>query len=284
MLILFLILFNIQKNPTPLNQNTNSFPSHLQPIYATLSDIVIYSPKGATPAAIALAEKFREAIQKKRKERIEARRPGLRRSTTASESNVQVGMGMGESKSAPAQIEHTAQMDNQQEEKQAFGEEGGEARKEDEADDLETQLLQYNVFVLNATCEDMRKEMPHLMMRICGAGVPGGLVLNNGDGNGNGEGMCESPVEDEFGVGASVDAALGARMDASIGAHTDGPDGHLIEQWGEEQRDLDERREKELKRARGGGGLVWRLIWLVIWIWVVGRIRTRTRKKKTRVV
>lgn len=61
-----------------------------------------------------------------------------------------------------------------EEDKQAPGEEPRKEDKENEEGDLETQLLQYNVFVLNATCEEMRKEMPHLMMRICGAGVPRG--------------------------------------------------------------------------------------------------------------
>lgn len=43
-----------------------------QPIYATLSDIVVYSPKGASPAAIALARKFRAAMKSKREERTRA--------------------------------------------------------------------------------------------------------------------------------------------------------------------------------------------------------------------
>jgi dual specificity MAP kinase phosphatase len=41
------------------------------PIYATLSDIVIYSPKGATRTAFALAEKFKLAIEAKMVERME---------------------------------------------------------------------------------------------------------------------------------------------------------------------------------------------------------------------
>ena len=35
-------------------------------------------------------------------------------------------------------------------------------------------FLQYNVFVLDGTEDDLRAAAPHLMMRICGAGVPGG--------------------------------------------------------------------------------------------------------------
>ncbi|EPT05494.1 hypothetical protein FOMPIDRAFT_96003 [Fomitopsis schrenkii] len=39
------------------------------PIYATLSDVVVYSPKGDTRASLALAEKFKDAIEAKRAER-----------------------------------------------------------------------------------------------------------------------------------------------------------------------------------------------------------------------
>ncbi|KZT68001.1 hypothetical protein DAEQUDRAFT_371078 [Daedalea quercina L-15889] len=39
------------------------------PIYATLSDVVVYSPKGDVRAALALAEKFKDAIEAKRAER-----------------------------------------------------------------------------------------------------------------------------------------------------------------------------------------------------------------------
>jgi dual specificity MAP kinase phosphatase len=41
-----------------------------QPIYATISDIVVYSPKGPTSNAIALAERFKIAIEKKAAERL----------------------------------------------------------------------------------------------------------------------------------------------------------------------------------------------------------------------
>ncbi|KAI0635551.1 hypothetical protein C8Q77DRAFT_1098152 [Trametes polyzona] len=39
------------------------------PIYATISDIVVYSPRGLTRAAIAVAEKFKQAIELKLEER-----------------------------------------------------------------------------------------------------------------------------------------------------------------------------------------------------------------------
>lgn len=44
-------------------------PSPRQPIYATLSDIVVYSPNGCTRAAFALAERFKHAIEAKARER-----------------------------------------------------------------------------------------------------------------------------------------------------------------------------------------------------------------------
>jgi len=40
-----------------------------QPIYATLSDIVVYSPKGLTRSAFALAERFKHSIEAKARER-----------------------------------------------------------------------------------------------------------------------------------------------------------------------------------------------------------------------
>ncbi|KAI1797056.1 hypothetical protein LXA43DRAFT_969611 [Ganoderma leucocontextum] len=43
--------------------------SPLQPIYATLSDIVVYSPRGHTRHAITVAEKFKQAIELKYAER-----------------------------------------------------------------------------------------------------------------------------------------------------------------------------------------------------------------------
>lgn len=48
------------------------------------------------------------------------------------------------------------------------------------ADDEEDGLLKYNVFVLDASLNEMRKEMPHLMVRMCeqGVGVGGGLAYS----------------------------------------------------------------------------------------------------------
>ncbi|KIM40666.1 hypothetical protein M413DRAFT_28455 [Hebeloma cylindrosporum] len=108
------------------------------PIYATLSDIVVYSPYGATPGALALARRFRTAIRKKRVERMQAAGLGLEATATAENPS-----GDNNDTTAPS-------------------------------DDPDKGFLQYNVFVLDGTEDDLRAAAPHLMMRICGAGVPGG--------------------------------------------------------------------------------------------------------------
>lgn len=126
----------------------------MQPIYATLSDIVVYSPKGFSPAAIALAQRFARAIELKRQERIRA---------------------LGLSALPDKEESHG--------------------------------LLKYNVFVLDATEDEMRRGLPHLMMRICVEPVTGGL----------------------FGT-----------RNANHGAHTDGSDGHVVELAAVESRERDQ--------------------------------------------
>ncbi|KAH0832978.1 hypothetical protein J3R83DRAFT_11956 [Lanmaoa asiatica] len=41
------------------------------PLYTSISDIVVYSPKGPTPATLRVAARFKKAIEKKRRERLE---------------------------------------------------------------------------------------------------------------------------------------------------------------------------------------------------------------------
>ena len=48
----------------------DSFILSLQPIVATLSDFVVYSPKGCSRNALELAERLKSAIDKKRQERV----------------------------------------------------------------------------------------------------------------------------------------------------------------------------------------------------------------------
>ncbi|KAF8440487.1 hypothetical protein L210DRAFT_3645628 [Boletus edulis BED1] len=41
------------------------------PLYTSISDIVVYSPKGPTPAVLRVASRFKMAVEKKRRERLE---------------------------------------------------------------------------------------------------------------------------------------------------------------------------------------------------------------------
>ena len=104
---------------------------------------MVYSPKGASSAAINLGKRFARAIEIKRQERLQS----LGFSALPDEEDIHG-------------------------------------------------LLKYNVFVLDATEEDMKKDLSHLMMRICVEPVTGGL--------------------------------FGRRI-RTHGAHTDGPDGHVVE-------------------------------------------------------
>lgn len=104
---------------------------------------MVYSPKGASLAAINLGKRFARAIEIKRQERLQS----LGFSVLPDEENVHG-------------------------------------------------LLKYNVFVLDAMEDDMKKDLSHLMMRICVEPVTGGL--------------------------------FGRRIHTH-GAHTDGPDGHVVE-------------------------------------------------------
>lgn len=98
-------------------------------MYTTLFDIVIYSPKGASPAAPALAKRFFEAIQRKRTWRRERAEEVRRKS--------------------------------------------GEIPPDGEEDDDGGRFLEYNVFVLDAEAEALRRELPHLVVRVC---APGGIL------------------------------------------------------------------------------------------------------------
>ncbi|THH31494.1 hypothetical protein EUX98_g2692 [Antrodiella citrinella] len=90
------------------------------PIYATISDIVVYSPQGNTVASISLAQKFKQAIEKKYQQRLERLR--------------------SVNPDAPASED--------------FG------------------LVNYNVFVLDATPDEMRNHLEHLVSRAEDISVP----------------------------------------------------------------------------------------------------------------
>ncbi|KAF9473800.1 hypothetical protein BDN70DRAFT_908748 [Pholiota conissans] len=162
------------------------------PIYATLSDIVIYSPYGATPAAIALARRFRAAIHAKRLERMRAAGHLPETNAMLYEDAVAAAGKIN------ADLSHS---------KEGSASERNPSTSATEGDDEDGGFLHYNVFVLDATEDELRAAVPHLMMRSCGSGVPGGLLPAAG------------PI-----------AAKKPNMPLlEGGAHTDGPDGHLLE-------------------------------------------------------
>ncbi|KAL4246440.1 hypothetical protein ABKN59_009635 [Abortiporus biennis] len=100
------------------------------PIFATLSDVVVYSPRGNVRAAIALAEKFKQAIESKyasRIERVRQHNPHL------AESSPHPELGLGP--------EHSY-------------------------------LVKYNVFVLDASVEDIHRHLSHLVARVEDVSVP----------------------------------------------------------------------------------------------------------------
>ncbi|KAF7981319.1 hypothetical protein HWV62_34261 [Athelia sp. TMB] len=115
------------------------------PIYATLSDIVVYSPNGASPAARALAAKFAQAVQRKYDERA-ARLASASASAPAPEKK---GAGLRIDTGAGLSTAHA----------------NGTTKADGEADDAG--LVRYNVFVLDATAAQMAAPdgVPHLLQR-----------------------------------------------------------------------------------------------------------------------
>ncbi|PPQ72992.1 hypothetical protein CVT26_014508 [Gymnopilus dilepis] len=214
-----------------LEHTLTSFPL-TQPIYATLSDIVVYSPMGATPAAISLARRFRTAIRAKRLERLQA--AGLGGEEDDDEDEV-----LDSATSANNDNNNRGNEDTQISEQEKLEREERRRRR--------AEFVKYNVFVLDATEDEMRKTMPHLMMRICGAGVPGGQTPHSKPGC-SGAGCCSTSDKAVKGCqGSGCADQLGVGLD--IGAHTDGPDGHTIELDVVEQA---EKRKRERREATEG--------------------------------
>ncbi|KAF8632383.1 hypothetical protein AX15_001893 [Amanita polypyramis BW_CC] len=189
------------------------------PIYATLSDIVIYSPKGPTKRALALAERFRTAADRKRKERIQ--KQVAARLAASQEAAQGTGRQPGipflpsfYSDDATAAVSTSKQGDGQCCEENSSEAVSLAARIEQE---LDNSLLHYNVFVLSANEEEMRREIPHLMMRIA--------------------------INPESSVSAGWEARdiPGGSIPLGGGAHTDRTDGHLVEQGNEMVPEADAR-------------------------------------------
>ncbi|KDR75977.1 hypothetical protein GALMADRAFT_456206 [Galerina marginata CBS 339.88] len=189
------------------------------PIYATLSDVIVYSPYGATPAALALARRFKTAIRTKRAERLQA-----------------AGLGGDSSEDEDEDMQHLSEEERDT-----------KKREKEERDRRRAEFLEYNVFVLDAEEEEMRKAVPYLMMRVCGAGVPGGVTPHS-----LGQGQASASPSDAAGTGKDQEFIGGASdRDAlvDIGAHTDGPDGHLIE-LGLVEAEARRQRKKEIEEER----------------------------------
>jgi dual specificity MAP kinase phosphatase len=112
----------------------------LQPIYATLSDIVIYSPLGLTPNALRLADLFKGAVERKWSERVDQR--------AAAQKQTYKEMRKGK-----AVDKADVMMGDPGEGVECVDEEG---------------LVKYNVFVLDADGEEVRKIMPDSVIRMDG--------------------------------------------------------------------------------------------------------------------
>ncbi|KAK7691278.1 hypothetical protein QCA50_004671 [Cerrena zonata] len=112
------------------------------PIFATLSDIVVYSPTGNIEAAKQLAQKFKDAVEKTYQDWVERTRSQLR----GEEDWEDVADGATprpkhrrSSSSLPLTPEEQAEVDL---------------------------LLKYNVFVLDASTEDIYQHLEHLVARV----------------------------------------------------------------------------------------------------------------------
>ena len=171
---------------------------------------MVYSPYGATPAAKALARRFKAAIKAKRAERLQDAGLGMDlegqehlEEDDSNDDDVDSPSGDPEQDAAVARAKADARKEREQ-------------RKIEMAQLREAQshFLKYEVYVLDAGEEDMRNALPHLMMRVCGAGVPGGLGLgvnaNKESERGNKEEkVVDMDVDDivgEMDMGGAVDA------------------------------------------------------------------------------
>ncbi|KAG6879792.1 hypothetical protein C0992_011590 [Termitomyces sp. T32_za158] len=152
------------------------------PIYTTLSDIVVYSPKGPSPKARVLARRIQEAIQRKYQERAKR-------------------LGGTFTEGSKARTIHHKSPD-------LLVLEG-----------LFTQpdLLHYKVYILDATTSDMHAEtgIPHLVMRPCVSGVPGSGPTEFGTNKGN-DPVDGAPLKDGASWGAHTDGPDGHIVDMEV--------------------------------------------------------------------
>ena len=124
----------------------------------------------------------------------------------------------------------------------------------------EDDLLEYNVFVLDASIDDLRREVPHLMMKICGPGVPGGAGVSASGMEDDkikstakarrGSELIKANTEPTISISTSTSYMQQRNVLFDVGAHTDGPDGHLVEEGIFEKEERERQRQK-----RGGNGM-----------------------------
>ncbi|KAF7374305.1 hypothetical protein MSAN_00313700 [Mycena sanguinolenta] len=116
------------------------------PIYATLSDIVLYSPLGlASPTLPVLARRFVAAVERKRRER--AARGAFGASYASAGNSANASSDAADGKPLGYGAEH-----------------------EGDGGDDDGKPIEYNVFVLDADARTLREAVPELMMRV----FPGG--------------------------------------------------------------------------------------------------------------
>ncbi|KAF8837479.1 hypothetical protein BDN67DRAFT_198128 [Paxillus ammoniavirescens] len=155
------------------------------PLYTSVSDIVIYSPKGASPAALRLAERFRKAVERKRRERLERWTQGgfSRVGCLGSDDDPSLprtfgsGCGTGVNGrvggSDPMEIEGKAT-------------EEGEENPYSPTDGF----LEYGVYVLDADAERVEQELSWMVIKKEGE-CEGGCEQTEGAGEGKGTGCCQ---------------------------------------------------------------------------------------------
>ncbi|KIK95225.1 hypothetical protein PAXRUDRAFT_827227 [Paxillus rubicundulus Ve08.2h10] len=176
------------------------------PLYTSVSDIVIYSPKGASPAALRLAERFRKAIDRKRRERLDrwAQRGLSRLGYLSGDDDRTFGSGCGTGVDGRVGGSDAVEME-------------AKASEEGEEDPYSTTdgFLKYGVYVLDADADQIEKELPWMVMRKEGE-CKGGCEQTQGAGEGKGAGCCE------------VGCAEGLCCALETHGLTEGTDGRLV--------------------------------------------------------
>ena len=113
-------------------------------------------------------------------------------------------------------------------------------------------FVQYRVFVLDANEEEMREDMPHLMMKLYGDGENiggnGGMTPFSGE---PGRTFTNEGVERSMKPVPQASEPGHGFMAADPGAHTDRSDGHIVELGIVEAEDERRKMEDEAKRGVG---------------------------------